>query len=156
MIQSEVFIISGLLMGAQVIDGRKLSDQLIKEVGNGVTLLSEGFGVIPGLAVVLVGERNDSATYVRMKQRAAVAAGIRSETIKLDQGVKQQELVGVLKELNDRDDVHGILVQLPLPSHIDEQLVLKSIKLEKDVDGFHAENVGNLVLKGGEPPLAVS
>lgn len=109
----------------------------------------------PGLAVVLVGNRPDSATYVRMKKKAAAEVNIFSLDVALPDTVSQKVLLEEVRKLNEDDRVHGILVQLPLPKHIDEAAVLKSICVEKDVDGFSALNIGNLCLKGGDEPLAL-
>jgi len=111
--------------------------------------------VKPGLAVVLVGERKDSQSYVRMKKKAALECDFHSVDITLPETVSQADLLAEVRKLNDDPKVHAILVQLPLPSHIDEPTVLKEIKVEKDADGFSAMNVGNLCLRGGEPPLAI-
>jgi len=104
---------------------------------------------------VLVGARPDSATYVRMKKKAAAEVGFFSVDVTLDEDATQETVLQAVQTLNSRRDIHGILVQLPLPAHIDEHKVLKSILVSKDVDGFSAENIGNLALKGGDPPLAV-
>mmetsp|Transcript_15071 Transcript_15071/g.42744 ORF Transcript_15071/g.42744 Transcript_15071/m.42744 type:complete len:327 (+) Transcript_15071:129-1109(+) len=140
---------------AERIDGKAISAEIRAEVLKAVEELVQAHNVTPGLAVVLVGSRPDSATYVRMKKRAAKEAGIHSVSVELEESVTQAELEKTVDELNARSDVHGILVQLPLPAHIDEHAVLKRIRVDKDVDGFSAENIGNLALKGGEPPLAV-
>lgn len=105
--------------------------------------------------MVLVGNRTDSATYVRMKKKAVKDVGFHSVDVTLSEDVTELELLARIEGLNQDPDVHGILVQLPLPKHIDEAKVLKSIRVEKDVDGFSALNIGNLCLKGGDPPLAV-
>ncbi len=140
---------------AELIDGTLLAGVIRGEVRDGVRKLVDEHGVTPGLAVVLVGARPDSATYVRMKKKAAGEAGIHSVSAELPESVSQSDLLCLIDELNARADVHGILVQLPLPAHIDEAAVLKRIRVDKDVDGFSAENIGNLALKGGDPPLAV-
>eukprot|EP00775_Hariotina_reticulata_P007190 gene7190-7404_t len=106
---------------------------------------------VPGLAVVIVGERKDSQTYVRMKKKACEEVGIASFGADLPETATQQEVLDVVAKLNADPEVHGILVQLPLPKHIDEQLVLSAISVEKDVDGFHPLNIGRLCMKGREP-----
>ena len=111
--------------------------------------------VTPGLAVVLVGQRTDSATYVRMKKRAAAECGFHSVDLDFEADVTQETLEAAIDGLNADDKVHGILVQLPLPKHIDEAEILARIDVAKDVDGFSAANIGNLCLRGGQPPLAV-
>jgi len=105
--------------------------------------------------VVLVGNRTDSATYVRMKKKAVADVGFHSVDVTLEDNVTEKELLQKVDALNNDPTVHGILVQLPLPKHINEARVLKSIRVDKDVDGFSALNIGNLCLKGGDPPLAV-
>ena len=142
-------------MPATLIDGKAIAAQYTREIAEGSAELKEKHGVVPGLAVVLVGERKDSQTYVRMKKKAAKEVGFFSVDVDLPDTVTEERLLEVVRELNERDDVHAILVQLPLPKHIDEAKVLASIKVEKDVDGFSAENMGNLALRGGAPPLAV-
>lgn len=111
----------------------------------------------PGLAVVLVGNRVDSATYVRMKKKAAEEIGIHSMDVTLPNTIMQDELKVEIEKLNENPQVHGILVQLPLPDHIDEAEILKTISYTKDADGFSAQNVGNMWLgRGtGDPPLAI-
>ena len=108
-------------------------------------------GKVPGLAVVIVGERKDSQTYVRMKRKACDEVGIHSFHSELPETISEEELIDVVKKYNENPDCHGILVQLPLPKHIDEEKVLGVISLEKDVDGFHPLNIGMLAMKGHEP-----
>jgi len=139
----------------KVIDGTGISKKIRAEIKEQTTLLKESHGIVPGIGVILVGERPDSATYVRMKKKATEEAGFHSVDMHLPAEISQEELLAKVEELNQDDAVHGILVQLPLPDHIDEHKVLKKIRVDKDVDGFSAENIGNLCLKGGEPPLAV-
>ncbi|GFH16023.1 uncharacterized protein HaLaN_12367, partial [Haematococcus lacustris] len=109
---------------------------------------------VPGLAVVIVGERKDSQTYVRMKKKACEEVGILSFGSDLPESATQAEVLKVVQDLNSNPDVHGILVQLPLPRHMDEEVVLGAISLEKDVDGFHPLNMGSLTMKGREPLFA--
>jgi 5,10-methylene-tetrahydrofolate dehydrogenase/methenyl tetrahydrofolate cyclohydrolase len=105
----------------------------------------------PGLAVVLVGSRKDSETYVRSKKKACDEVGITSFGADLPEDVSQAELLKAVADYNSNDDVNGILVQLPLPKHIDETAVLDAIDVEKDVDGFHPQNIGRLAMRGREP-----
>jgi 5,10-methylene-tetrahydrofolate dehydrogenase/methenyl tetrahydrofolate cyclohydrolase len=112
--------------------------------------------LLPPDKVVIVGERRDSQAYVRMKKNAAKKIGFNSVDVELPDTITQAELVMQVEELNARKDVHGILVQLPLPDGIDAHAVLKTISVEKDADGFHALNVGNMWISGGDPPLAVA
>ncbi|KAL2901381.1 Bifunctional protein FolD 2 [Bienertia sinuspersici] len=106
---------------------------------------------VPGLAVVIVGSRKDSQSYVNMKRKACAEAGIKSFDINLPEQVSETELISQVHELNANPEVHGILVQLPLPKHINEESVLNEIRIEKDVDGFHPLNIGKLAMKGREP-----
>jgi 5,10-methylene-tetrahydrofolate dehydrogenase/methenyl tetrahydrofolate cyclohydrolase len=103
------------------------------------------------LATVLVGDNPASHTYVRMKQKACAEAGIESFGFDLPADISQADLEKVVSDLNARTDVHGILVQLPLPSHLDEQKILSLVSIDKDVDGFHPLNIGRLAMKGREP-----
>lgn len=134
-----------------VIDGKAVAAAIREEIAATVRLLKEKHGKVPGLAVVIVGERKDSQTYVRMKRKACEEVGIASFGADLPATATQQEVLDVVQQLNANPDVHGILVQLPLPKHIDEQLVLSAISVEKDVDGFHPLNMGRLCMKGREP-----
>jgi len=140
---------------AKKIDGNAISKQIRAELKEQAAELKAQHGIVPGLAVVLVGNRPDSATYVRMKKKAVVDVGFHSVDVTLEDTVSEKELLEKVEALNKDPKVHGILVQLPLPKHIDEAKVLKSIAVEKDADGFSALNIGNLCLKGGDPPLAV-
>jgi len=142
-------------MPAKIIDGKATAATIQEELTEEVERLQKEHNVLPGLAVVLVGQRVDSATYVRMKKKVAAAIGIHSVDVDLPETVTQEDLLKEVERLNQDPQVHGILVQLPLPDHIDEPTVLKAIVVEKDADGFSALNIGNLCLKGGEPPLAV-
>ena len=138
-----------------IIDGKGVAATIQDELKEEVQRLQSDHNVLPGLAVLLVGERVDSATYVRMKKKTAAAIGIHSVDVNLPETVSQEALLEAVHRLNDDPHVHGILVQLPLPDHIDEAAVLKAIAVEKDADGFSALNIGNLCLRGGDPPLAV-
>lgn len=138
-------------MTAQIIDGRKIAEKVEEEVREGVARMKEETGYVPGLATVLVGEDPASGTYVRMKQRKCEALGIRSIGHVLPADSTQEEVESLVRDLNADPEVNGILVQLPLPSHLDEEAVLNSIDLEKDVDGFHPFNIGRLAMKGREP-----
>ncbi|KAI8470517.1 MAG: bifunctional protein [Monoraphidium minutum] len=141
---------NGFLVG-NVIDGKAVAAQLRKEISATVTSLQERHGKVPGLAVVIVGERKDSQTYVRMKRRACAEVGIRSFECDMPEASTQQEVLGAVARFNADPNVHGILVQLPLPKHIDEEAVLAAISVDKDVDGFHPSNIGKLCMKGRDP-----
>ena len=140
---------------ATLIDGKAVAAQIRTEVRAQTETLRSEHGVVPGLAVVLVGNRTDSATYVRMKKRAAKEVGFHSLDLNFEESVTQEELITAVRSLNADPKVHAILVQLPLPRHINEATVLEEIHVAKDVDGFSASNIGNMCLRGGKPPLAV-
>ncbi len=130
-------------MLANIIDGKKISADIKDEVKNETAKLKEK-GIEPCLAVILVGNDAASQVYVRNKKKACEYTGIKSLSYELDEDIKEDELIKLIDELNNRDDVNGILVQLPLPKHIDEQKILLKIKPSKDVDGFHPYNTGLL------------
>lgn len=131
----------------KIIDGKAISEQIKGEVAAEVAQLVAAGKQPPGLAVVLVGENKASQVYVSMKKKACEKAGIYSREIRLDADVDMPTLLQTIDSLNHDAQIHGILVQLPLPSHLDEQAVLNHIDPKKDVDGFHPINVGNLSLK---------
>ena len=135
-------------MSAVMIDGRAVAKNWKEEIAKQTAGLI-GKGVTPHLAVVLVGENPASQVYVRNKENACIKAGIRSTVIRLDEGCTQAELEDTVRKLNGDASVHGILVQLPLPKHLDESRVLALIDPDKDVDGFHAMNSGRLM--NGQP-----
>ncbi|KAK1293575.1 hypothetical protein QJS10_CPB17g01346 [Acorus calamus] len=136
---------------ATIIDGKAIAQSIHQEISNEVRNLSQTYGKVPGLAVIIVGDRKDSQTYVNMKRKACGEVGIRSVHVELPNDISEDELIGKVHELNADPDVHGILVQLPLPKHINEEKVLSEINIEKDVDGFHPLNIGKLAMKGREP-----
>jgi len=140
---------------ARLIDGKAIAAAVRRDIKASSDELKAAHGTTPGLAVVLVGNRTDSATYVRMKKKAAAEVGFYSVDRNFDETVTQEQLLATVEELNADPRIHGILVQLPLPRHIDEAAVLESIAVAKDVDGFSAENIGRMCLRGGEPPLAL-
>lgn len=127
----------------QVIDGKKISQEIKDELREKAARMREQ-GIERTLAVVQVGADPASSVYVRNKKKACEYVGIRSLSYELPEETGEEELLGIIRELNEREDVNGILVQLPLPSHINEERVLLAISPEKDVDGFHPVNVGNL------------
>ena len=128
----------------QLIDGKAISAKVKEEVKNEAAQLTEK-GVVPCLAVILVGDDKASQTYVNSKEKACKACGIRSLKYTLEANTCESALIDLIQSLNENDEVDGILVQLPLPKHIDENKILEKISCEKDVDGFHAVNVGRLV-----------
>ena len=135
-------------MDDKLIKGNEIKLLVHDQVKNEVNELKEK-GITPGLVVVLVGDDPASAIYVRNKGKACDAVGIYSETIRMDASTSQEKLVGFISELNQDKKYNGILVQLPLPSQIDEKIILETVSPAKDVDCFHPENVGRLV--AGEP-----
>ena len=138
-------------MTAQIIDGKAIAATIREEIKAEVEALQAATGQTPGLAAVLVGDRTDSQTYVRMKKKACAEVGINSIGRDLPADISQEELIAVVQELNDDPAVNGILVQLPLPDHIDEEAVLAAVSIDKDVDGFHPINIGRLSMKRRDP-----
>ena len=132
-------------MGATIIDGKAIAAEIRAEVAVKVKKLKEN-GITPCLAVILVGENPASVSYVTGKQKALSEVGMNDRSIRLPENTNESELLEIIGKLNEDDSVHGILVQLPLPKHIDEEKIILAIKPEKDVDGFHPMNVGNLVI----------
>jgi methylenetetrahydrofolate dehydrogenase (NADP+)/methenyltetrahydrofolate cyclohydrolase len=129
---------------ALIIDGKSIAHALRQEVAAGVADLHRARRIVPGLAVVLVGEDPASQVYVRTKAKAVRDAGMASLEHKLPADTSEVSLLTLIAELNGRDDVHGILVQLPLPPHIDTRCVVETVDPAKDVDGFHPLNIGRL------------
>ncbi|MCP4417987.1 MAG: bifunctional methylenetetrahydrofolate dehydrogenase/methenyltetrahydrofolate cyclohydrolase FolD [Chloroflexi bacterium] len=138
-------------MSAIKIDGKEVAAKVRDQVATAVTAMKETHNYTPGLATVLVGEDAASATYVRSKQRMCERLGIYSVGHTLPADATQEEVEALVSELNADPKINGILVQLPLPKHLDEEAVLNSIDLEKDVDGFHPVNIGRLAMKGRDP-----
>lgn len=138
-------------MSARILSGKVIADAIKSEVAKEVERLREEHAVQPGLTVVRVGDDPASAIYVGSKVKTSQELGIRSEQIHLSADTSHEELLGTVRELNGREDVDGILVQLPLPSQVDASEILESIDPSKDVDGFHPMNVGRLSL--GEKAL---
>ena len=131
---------------ATLIDGKAFSAALVERVGAAVARLEAAHGVKPGLAVVIVGEDPASQIYVRNKGETTLRAGMRSDTHRLAESTGQDELLALIAQLNADAGIHGILVQLPLPAHIDATVVLDAISPDKDVDGFHVVNAGRLAV----------
>ena len=129
---------------ATIIDGKAFSANLRGEIARKVELLKQNHSVTPGLAVVLVGEDPASQVYVRSKGKQTQEAGMNSYEHKLDASTPEADLLAIIDQLNNDPEVHGILVQLPLPGHINEEAVINSVAADKDVDGFHLSNVGRL------------
>lgn len=127
-----------------IIDGKKISAVLRKKLKEKVSKLKSTYNAVPGLTVILVGEDSPSQIYVKNKEKSANEVGIKSEVIRYPEEVEEKVVLDKIKELNDNNEVSGILVQLPLPKHIDKRKVIEAINPGKDVDGFHPMNVGNL------------
>ena len=138
-------------MTAAIIDGKQIAAEIREGVAKVVEKMVAEGGPRPGLATVLVGDNPASHTYVRMKRKACAEAGIESFHHELPADASQKTVEDLVNKLNKDPKVHGILVQLPLPAGLDEESVLRSISLEKDVDGFHPINIGRLAQKGREP-----
>ena len=127
-----------------IIDGKAFSERIREKVKSHVDNLKTNHGIVPGLAVVLVGEDPASKVYVKNKGIQTKKAGMNSYEYKLEETVDEKTLLGLVKKLNDDPNVHGILCQLPLPKHLNEDMIINTIKPSKDVDGFHISNVGLL------------
>ncbi len=127
-----------------IIDGKKTAAELREELKKKVTELKSTYNAVPGLTVILVGEDPASKIYVKNKEKFAIEVGMNSEVIRYPADLEENKLLSKIKELNKNEKVSGILVQLPLPKHIDKRKVIETIDHEKDVDGFHPMNVGNL------------
>ncbi|XP_057972038.1 bifunctional protein FolD 1, mitochondrial [Malania oleifera] len=136
---------------AAIINGKSIAEEIRSGIASEVCRMKESIGKVPGLAVILVGQRRDSETYVRNKVIACEEVGIKSLMTKLPDNCTEDEVLNAVSSLNDNPSVHGILVQLPLPQHLDEGKILSVLSLEKDVDGFHPLNMGNLARMGREP-----
>ncbi|MER2191206.1 MAG: bifunctional methylenetetrahydrofolate dehydrogenase/methenyltetrahydrofolate cyclohydrolase FolD [Solibacillus sp.] len=132
-------------MSSAIINGKEIGQEIRLETQKQVEALKE-IGVTPGLAVILVGDNPASQTYVANKQKSCEAIGMYSELIKLPEDTTEETLLAQIRELNTRDQIHGILVQLPLPKHINEDEVIATISPEKDVDGFSPVSVGKMML----------
>lgn len=130
-----------------IISGKELALSLKQEMALEVATFPEKYGRVPHLVVILVGEDPGSVSYVTGKAKASAEVGVKNTTIRKSDDISEEELLAIIDELNEDDEVDGILVQLPLPKHIDSDKVIAAIKAEKDVDGFHPTNVANLWLK---------
>ena len=133
---------------AQIIDGKAVAREIRKEIKEEIEGLKRRWGMVPGLAVVLVGDDPASHLYVRNKEKACQEVGIRSQEHFLSAAVSEKELLSVIHHLNRDKEIHGILVQLPLPAHIRSEKILEAVSPQKDIDGFHPVNQGLLLLGG--------
>jgi len=131
---------------AKILSGTELAEKMRQEMKEEISMLKERHNLVPGLAVILVGDNPASISYVKGKEKACAEVGIMSREYKFDANYKEEELLRLIKDLNNDPSIHGILVQLPLPEHINEERVLYAINPEKDVDGFHPVNVGKLMI----------
>lgn len=138
-------------MSAKIIDGEAVASRIREQVKAAVEEMAQKHGICPGLATVLVGDDPASQQYVRMKQNRCKKVGIESFGHTLAAEASQEEVVSLVRQLGEDTKVHGILVQLPLPGHMDEEAVLNTIPLHKDVDGFHPVNIGRLAMKNRKP-----
>lgn len=132
----------------KIIDGKSVSLQIKEEIRLETQKLKASRGIIPGLAFILVGEDPASQMYVRSKGKTCEELGFYSVTERLDENAPEEEVLFFIKKFNQNNKIHGILVQLPLPSHINEFKIIEAIDFRKDVDGFHPHNVGNLIIGG--------
>lgn len=130
-----------------VVSGKDLAKSLKDQMAIEVVELEKRYGRVPHLAVILVGEDPGSVSYVKGKEKACVEVGIKNTTIRRTSDISEEELLLIVEELNNDENVDGILVQLPLPKHIDQDKVIESVRFDKDVDGFHPMNVASLYLK---------
>ncbi|KPJ70749.1 methenyltetrahydrofolate cyclohydrolase, partial [candidate division TA06 bacterium DG_78] len=131
---------------AKILSGKELAATMRQEMKEEIEKLKEQHNVVPGLAVVLIGDNPASISYVRGKEKACTEVGILSQQYKFDANYKEKDLSKLIDTLNHDDSIHGILVQLPLPDHINEEKILYAIDPDKDVDGFHPVNVGRMMI----------
>ena len=127
-----------------LIDGKQAAAELRQELKEEVSELKQKYNQVPGLTVILIGDLTPSQIYVRNKEKSAIEVGLKSDVIRYPDSVEEKTVLEKIGELNKDNSVSGILVQLPLPKHIDKQKVIEAIDPSKDVDGFHPMNVGNL------------
>ncbi len=133
-------------MTAKIVSGTEVAKEIREELKTEIAELKEKHNIVPGLVTILVGEDPASQSYVAAKNKTAHAIGIHSEQITLDADTSEEELLALVRKYNEDEKINGILVQLPLPKHIDEGKVLNEINPDKDVDGFHPVNIGRMVL----------
>ena len=137
-------------MSAKLIKGTEVREEILEEVSAEVTQIKEKHGIVPGLVTILVGENPASISYVTLKIKTANRLGFKEIQDSQSEDISEEDLLGLIDKYNKDDSIHGILVQLPLPKHIDEKKVLNAIDPDKDVDGFHPVNVGRLMIGGSE------
>ncbi|PON69894.1 Tetrahydrofolate dehydrogenase/cyclohydrolase, partial [Trema orientale] len=134
-----------------LLEGKPIAREIKARVAAEVGRMKAAIGGVPGLGVVLVGNKRDSLAFIRLKLRACDEVGISTSISQLPENCKEDELITVVSSLNNNPSVHGIIVQLPLPQHLDEERIVSALSPEKDVDGFHPLNMGNLAMRGREP-----
>jgi methylenetetrahydrofolate dehydrogenase (NADP+)/methenyltetrahydrofolate cyclohydrolase len=137
-------------MAAKLIKGTEVREKILEEITAETTKIKEEYGVVPGLVTILVGENPASISYVTLKIKTAHRVGFKEVQDSQPETISEEELLGLIDKYNNDDSINGILVQLPLPKHIDEKRVLNAIDPDKDVDGFHPVNVGRLMIGGNE------
>src|SRR6056297_2202779 len=143
-------------MSAQLIKGTDIREEILEELAKEVQEIKNKHGKVPGLVTILVGENPASQSYVSLKIKTAHRLGFNEVQDTQAETISEEELLGLIDKYNKDDSIHGILVQLPLPKHIDEKKVLNAIDPDKDVDGFHPVNVGRLMIGGDEVKECVS
>ncbi|XP_004499610.1 bifunctional protein FolD 2-like [Cicer arietinum] len=136
---------------AAILEGKTIAKHIKMEVTDEISRMKSEIGKFPKLAVVLVGDRRDSHTFIHIKLKACDKVGIETVVSQLPENCTENELLDVVSSFNDDQDVHGIVVQLPLPQHLDEERIMNIVNPEKDVDGFHPLNIGNLAIRGRKP-----
>lgn len=132
-------------MSAEIIDGKSISEQIRKELKAEIEEMADK-QIVPGLGVILVGDDPASQSYVKAKEKACMKLGIYSDDNRLPSDIKESELLVLINKMNENPKIHGILVQLPLPEHIDESKIISSIRPDKDIDGFHPYNLGRMIV----------
>jgi methylenetetrahydrofolate dehydrogenase (NADP+)/methenyltetrahydrofolate cyclohydrolase len=131
---------------AIILSGRDLSDKMKQNYKKEIEQIKQKHNIVPGLAVILIGDNPASLSYVKLKEKACAEVGIVSHDLRFNADYKEEELLKLIQDLNSNNNIHGILVQLPLPEHISEEKILCAIDPEKDVDGFHPVNVGKMMI----------
>lgn len=137
-------------MSAKLIKGTEVREEILEEISAEVAQIKEKHGIVPGLVTILVGENPASMSYVTLKIKTANQLGFKEIQDSQSEDISEEDLLALINKYNKDDSIHGILVQLPLPKHIDEKKVLNTIDPDKDVDGFHPVNVGRLMIGGSE------
>ncbi|PKA45665.1 hypothetical protein AXF42_Ash011005 [Apostasia shenzhenica] len=144
-------VVMSFMTSSKLIDGKSIAKKVREEISSEIMKIKDSTGIVPGLAVILVGSRKDSQTYVRNKKNACEDVGIASYEVNLSEDCTEEEVINHISVFNDNSAVHGILVQLPLPRHMNEEKILNAVSIEKDVDGFHPLNIGRLAMQGRDP-----